>query len=146
MLRNQGMRQRYQYEMVGRNYRMTDLQAALGLAEVARLDEMTERRIANAAALSSGLSGIEGLDVPHVVPGRRHVFHQYTVRVGAAARIDRDTLVEELGAAGIGCGIYYPRAAYDYDCYRADGRVVIEPMPEAERARERCCRSRCTPG
>ena len=50
------------------------------------------------------------------------------------ARLGRDELSDALGEQGIGSGIYYPRAAYDYDCYRTHPGVVIEPMPRAERA------------
>ena len=74
------------------------------------------------------------LVVPRPFPGRTHVWHQYTVRVTADARIDRDRVAEGLAARGIGTGTYYPRAVYDYECYRTHPRVVIEPMPRAEAA------------
>ena len=134
LLRNQGMRARYQYELAGHNYRMTDLQAAVGIPQLERFEEMTSARERNAATLSEGLAGIDGLVVPAVLPGRRHVFHQYTVRVTDDARIDRDALIDALGRAGVGCGIYYPRTVIDYDCYRNDPRVRASAIPEAERA------------
>ena len=96
--------------------------------------ERTERRRRNAAGLSERLRGVEGLVLPTELPNRRHVWHQYTVRITADARIDRDGVIDGLGAAGIGCGIYYPKAAYDYDCYRGHRRVVGASCPEAERA------------
>lgn len=134
LLRNQGMRRRYEYEIVGFNYRMTDLQAAIGIPQMERLSEINATRAANAARLSEGLADVEGLVTPIVGPGRGHVFHQYTVRITSDAAITRDDAVERLLERGIGCGIYYPRAAYDYDCYRDHPGVVIEPAPEAERA------------
>ncbi len=134
LLRNQGMRARYQYEIAGHNYRMTDLQAAVGIPQLERFEHTTSSRERNAAVLNEGLSGIDGLVIPTVMPGRRHVFHQYTVRVTSDARIDRDALIDHLGAAGIGCGIYYPRTVIDYDCYRNDPRVLAADIPEAERA------------
>ncbi|MCB9394904.1 MAG: DegT/DnrJ/EryC1/StrS family aminotransferase [Acidimicrobiaceae bacterium] len=134
LLRNQGMRVRYHYEVAGHNYRLTDLQAAVGLPQMRRLHERTERRRRNAAGLSERLRGVEGLVLPTELPNRRHVWHQYTVRITADARIDRDGVIDGLGAAGIGCGIYYPKAAYDYDCYRGHRRVVGASCPEAERA------------
>ena len=135
VLRNQGMRARYEYEMVGRNWRMTDLAASIGLAELHVLEERTEARRRNAAALSERLAGIDGLVVPDD-GGRdvRHVFHQYTVRVTDDAPIDRDQLAIALLERGIGTGVYYPKVAYDYDCYRAHPDVIIEPMPNAELA------------
>ncbi|HMR95619.1 MAG TPA: DegT/DnrJ/EryC1/StrS family aminotransferase [Microthrixaceae bacterium] len=135
VLRNQGMRARYQYEVVGHNWRMTDVAASIGLADLHVLDERTEARRRHAAALSERLAGIDGLVTPG--PGGsdvRHVFHQYTVRVTGDARMDRDRLAAALAEQGIGNGIYYPKVAYDYDCYRSHPDVIIEPMPEAERA------------
>lgn len=134
LLRNQGMRARYQYEIAGHNYRMTDLQAAVGIPQLQRFEQTTSSREHNAAILNEGLAGIDGLVTPTVVDGRRHVFHQYTVRVTPEAHIDRDALIDHLGAAGIGCGIYYPRTVIDYDCYRNDPRVVAAEIPNAERA------------
>ncbi len=133
LLRNQGMRARYQYEVPGHNYRLTDLQAAVGIPQLRRLDEIVERRNRNAERLSQGLVDVPGLVVPTVEPGRGHVWHQYTVRVTQDAPIGRDALVEELTARGVGCGVYYPRTVYDYDCYRDHPRVVADPCPNAER-------------
>ncbi len=134
LLRNQGMRARYQYEIVGYNYRMTDLQAAIGIPQLERLGEINAARQGNAAKLSAGLSGIPGLTTPVVADGYTHVFHQYTIRIGEGAAVTRDEAVEAFTERGIGCGIYYPKAAYDYDCYRSHPDVLIEASPEAERA------------
>ena len=137
LLRNQGMRVRYQYEIAGHNYRLTDLQAAVGIPQMRRLAERTEARRRNAAALTERLAGVEGLVLPVEAPGRRHVWHQYTVRVTPDARCTRDELADALTARGVGCGIYYPRPAYDYDCYRDDPRVVVDHLPVVEQvARE----------
>jgi dTDP-4-amino-4,6-dideoxygalactose transaminase len=133
-IRNQGMGQRYAYDMPGHNYRMTDLHAAVGVAEIQHLPARTERRRTNATQLTTGLAGIEGLTTPIEQPGRTHVYHQYTVRVGPAARLDRDTLAKELEARGVGSGVYYPRALHEYDCFRRHPRVIVGPVPEAERA------------
>jgi dTDP-4-amino-4,6-dideoxygalactose transaminase len=134
LLRNQGMRVRYQYEGAGHNYRLTDLQAAVAVPQLARIEALSATRAAHAAALGAGLDGIEGLVLPEAAPGRLHVWNQYTVRVLPGARTDRDGLAAGLAERGIGTGVYYPRAAYDYDCYRNHPRVVTEPMPAAEAA------------
>jgi perosamine synthetase len=136
VLRNQGMRQRYQYEMAGHNYRMTDLQAAVGIPQIARVDEIVEARKKNAARLTAGLGDVAGITPPRELPGRSHVWHQYTVLLDAG--IDRDRVVADLAEAGVGAGIYYPRTVFDYDCYRNDPRVVIEDMPVAESVARRC--------
>lgn len=134
LLRNQGMRARYEYELPGHNYRMTDIQAAIAVPQLERLAESTERRRAHAARLTEGLAGIEGLVTPSEPPGRRHVFHQYTVRVTGEARADRDALVAALARRGIGTGVYYPRVVCDHDCYGDHPGVVRGDLPNAERA------------
>ncbi|MEZ5311778.1 MAG: DegT/DnrJ/EryC1/StrS family aminotransferase [Microthrixaceae bacterium] len=113
---------------------MTDLQAAIGIPQLERLGEINAARQGNAAKLSAGLSGIPGLTTPVVADGYTHVFHQYTIRIGEGAAVTRDEAVEAFTERGIGCGIYYPKAAYDYDCYRSHPDVLIEASPEAERA------------
>jgi perosamine synthetase len=134
VLRNQGMRARYQYEMAGHNYRMTDLQAAVGIPQLEALEGLTERREANAEFLNDALAGIEGLICPTVRAGCRHVWHQYTVRVTEGARVDRDGLATALTERGIGCGVYYPRVVFDYDAYREHPLIEKADVPNAERA------------
>lgn len=134
LLRNQGMRNRYDYRLVGHNYRLTDLQAAVGVGELRQLRARTMRRVQNAARLAEMLRGIDGLVLPSVVSDREHVFHQFTVRVTSEARIDRDALARALSHRGVGTGVYYPRAVYDYPCYRGHPLVQGKGCPEAERA------------
>lgn len=131
VLRNQGMRERYRYEMAGHNYRMSDLHAALGIPQLARLDDITDARTRNAERLAKGLAGLPGLVVPAAVAGRTHAWHQYTVLVTAGARVGRDELAARLAELGVGTGIYYPRLAFDHDCYRGHPRVVVSDVPVA---------------
>jgi perosamine synthetase len=131
LLRNQGMRARYEYELPGHNYRMTELQAAVAIPQLARLAEVTRQRQWNAKMLCDGLAGLPGLSLPEVPADRTHVFHQFTVRVREDAPVSRDELVARLAEADISAGIYYPRLMHDYDCYRDDPRVVVDPTPRA---------------
>jgi perosamine synthetase len=131
LLRNQGMRARYQYEIAGHNYRMTEMQAAIVIPQLAKLREINAQRQANAATLTAGLADVEALTLPLVPAGREHVFHQYTVQVRDAAGLDRDGLAKTLAEAGIATGVYYPRLMHDYDCYRDDPRVKIDDTPLA---------------
>jgi perosamine synthetase len=134
VLRNQGMRDRYEYMVAGHNYRLTDLQAALGIPQLRKLAETTARRREHARFLSEHLADVPGIVVPTTAPARTHVFHQYTIRVTAASGTTRDALAEHLRAHGIGSGVYYPRLVFDYDCYRTRPDVVVEAMPHASRA------------
>ena len=80
LLRNHGMRNRYEYEMLGYNFRLTDVLAAIGLAQLGRMEEATRRRRSNASYLSARLRGVR---TPKVKEGREHVWHQYTVTLPA---------------------------------------------------------------
>jgi dTDP-4-amino-4,6-dideoxygalactose transaminase len=133
ILRDQGQRGVYEYVRPGFNFRMTELQAALGVAQMRRLQSINEARQANAAALVQGLGGLEGLVLPFVPPGRTHVFHQFTVRVTSDAKIGRDELRRNLSTFGIDSGVYYPRPVYEYECFRADPRVGNPETPRAAR-------------
>ena len=103
LYRNQGMRQRYHHEILGYNFRLTDIGAAIGLVQFEKLERNTARRQAIAARYDTLLADLP-IGLPVTPPGRSHVFHQYTVDVGKA----RDAIVDDLQAAGIGVGIYYP--------------------------------------
>jgi perosamine synthetase len=138
VLRNQGMRERYRYEVVGHNYRLTDLQAAIALPQLSGYADTLARRRRNAERLSAGLAGVPGLRTPRQLPGREHVWHQYTVLLTEDAPVDREELATRLTERGVGSGVYYPRVAFDYDCYRGDPRVVSADVPVAYSVAARC--------
>ncbi len=103
LYRNQGMRQRYHHEILGYNFRLTDIAAAIGLCQLDKLERNTTRRRAIAARYDAAFAGLP-IRTPITPEGRTHVFHQYTVDVGP----QRDAIVEALAAAGVSTGIYYP--------------------------------------
>lgn len=138
VLRNQGMRQRYQYEMAGNNYRMTDLQAAVCLPQLRTYSSLVERRKHNADTLSRGLCDVRGVHLPKEVPGRHHVWHQYTIVVDERFGKTREELAAALETKGVSSGSYYPRLVHDYDCYRNDPRVVIDETPVAAQIASSC--------
>jgi len=106
LLRNQGMEKQYENEVIGFNARMTDIHAAIGRVQLAKVDAWTAQRQANAAVLNAGLSGIDGVRVPIVRPGAVHVYHQYTIRVDAVERDRMQVALKE--EHQIGSGVYYP--------------------------------------
>ena len=138
VLRNQGMRQRYQYEMAGNNYRLTVLQAAVCVPQLRTYADNVAARQRNAAFVSECLSEVAGIVPPAALPGRHHVWHQYTVLIEDDARLSRDELIEALTAAGIGCGIYYPKLVFDYDCYRGHPQVITDDFAVATDVVRRC--------
>lgn len=109
LLRNHGMKQRYHYEMLGYNYRISDVHAAIGLAQLDRLGEFTVRRQANATFFDQRLTAVI---TPKVRPGNEHVWHQYTVRLEGGQR--RDAAIKQLADAGIGTGVFYPIPAHKH--------------------------------
>ncbi|MDF1557426.1 MAG: DegT/DnrJ/EryC1/StrS family aminotransferase [ANME-2 cluster archaeon] len=121
MIRSHGSRQRYVHEILGYNFRMTDISAAIGLVQLEKLDGFTEMRINNADHLSSGLKGLEGIEVPQVIEGCKHVFHQYTIRVTQDCKLTRDELMNILDEKGIGTGIYYPVPIHKQPFYKKLG-------------------------
>ena len=133
LLRDQGSRRRYEYEAVGRNLRMTDIQAAIANVQLARLDGIDAARRANASALGEALDGIPGLRLPVEPPGRRHAWHLYTVQVTTEARIGRDALLAALSRDGIEAAVIYPAPLTEYACYRDHSRITADRVPRAER-------------
>lgn len=131
VLRNQGMRERYVYEVAGHNYRLTDLQAALVLPQLDRYDATVATRKKNAARLSAGLENVTGVAVPRELPGRSHVWHQYTIRITEGSALARDEFAAKLHEAGVGAGVYYPKLIGDYDAYRDNPRVHLSETPVA---------------
>ena len=130
MLRQHGMRIRYHHEILGFNFRMTDLQAAIGYWQLKKLDRFNETRIKNAKLLTKGLGGIKGVITPEVMPNRKHVFHQYTIRITKDFKLSRDELVDELKKRGIGVGVYYPIPIHKQKIYRELGYKVNLPITE----------------
>lgn len=113
LLRSHGQRRRYYYESLGYNFRMTDIHAAIALAQMDRLDEFTAKRRSNAAYLSANITSVI---TPKVREGYGHVYHQYTVRLDGGR--DRDAAAQQLRDAGVGTGIFYPVPAHQHDYMR----------------------------
>lgn len=138
ILRNQGMRERYKYEVIGHNYRLTDIHAAIAVPQVAKMFTIAETRKKNAAYLNSALSDVKALRLPKELDGRSHVWHQYTVVLTENSTIDRDEFISKMSERGVACGAYYPKLAFDYDCFKNNHRVVIDDVPVAERIARSC--------
>ncbi len=123
LLRNQGMEVRYQNEVVGLNNRMTEIGAAIGLAQLKKLGRWTERRIQNASHLASAVPSHLLQDTPS---GYRHVYHQFTVRIPDG---QRDAVRSLLRDHGVASDVYYPFPVSSLAPYRD-----LTFLPETERA------------
>ena len=155
LLRDHGEGERYRTDLLGANFRLTEIAAALGLAQLPKLDAWNERRRANAAWLSEHLEGVEP---PTERAGAYHVYHQYTVRVTQHTRdrlqpppaggqvprraearpaegsTARGALLARLREQEIEAVVYYPRCLHQQPLYQQLG--IGGSFPVAERAAE----------
>jgi len=129
-IRNHGQSERYRHDVLGFNHRMTDVSAAIGMAQLEGLEGMNSRRISNASFFSKELAGLEGIKTPSTKEGRKHVFHQYTIRVLSGKR---DRLKQFLEEKGIGSCVYYPITNNRQKLY-TDLGYGNESLPASEQA------------
>ncbi len=106
MLRNHGQEKPYHHVCFGFNYRMTEMQAALGLSQIKKLPEIIRNKRKVVSKISEGLKDIDGLKIPIEPPDRFHTYMMYTICL--KNQRTRDRLCSELGKAGITTRIYFP--------------------------------------
>ena len=119
----------YEQQALGYNYRLTDLQAALGASQFGRLDEYVDRRNMLAERYSQELAGAS-LQLPTVTPGNRSAFHLYVVRVGSASSGRRREIFDALRNRGIGVNLHY--MPVHLQPYYRDLGFAPGQFPEAE--------------
>jgi dTDP-4-amino-4,6-dideoxygalactose transaminase len=131
LLRTHGMQPKYYHHVVGANFRMDAIQAAVLRVKAPRLAAWTEGRRANAARYRT-LFGAAGLDrlvsLPVEPPDRHHIFNQFVIRTP-----ERDALKRHLDERGIGNEIYYPVPFHLQPCFSHLGHRRGD-FPHAERA------------
>ncbi len=118
LLRDHGQASKYEHVLLGYNYRMTEVTAAIGLVQLRKLDGWVKRRRVNARALTKGLEGIEGLVPPSEGNWMVHSYYQYVVRREDRFPLSRDEIVRTLTQDGIGCRPSYPKALYQQKVLR----------------------------
>lgn len=116
LLRNHGDDGKYHHIMLGYNMRMTDLQAAIGIQQLKKLDEMNRKRITNADYFDRHIN-LDGVGLPHKETGAKHVYHQYVLKVENG----REELMRYLNSKGVGTAIHYPSAIYEQPLYKELG-------------------------
>ena len=123
----------------GYKYNLPDMNAALGISQLARLPEMNRKREALAARYRASLASIDGLlplDLPRY--RMRHSWHLFIVRIDAErAGLGRDDFMARLKARGIGTGLHF-RAVHTHKYYRARG-APRHPLPNTEWNSQRMC-------
>jgi perosamine synthetase len=119
LLRDHGQADKYVHTVLGYNYRMTDVEAAVGIVQLEKLDAMNAKRIGNAYYLNRHLT-LEGATLPHAARGTTHVYHQYVIMLTREAT-DRNRFAAYLQAHGIGCAVHYPLPIYQQPLYQSLG-------------------------
>jgi len=121
-------KKRYHYDHIGLNSRLDTLQAAVLRVKLPHLESWSDGRRRNAARYHELLGGVSGITTPKTLPGMKHIYNQYTIRVR-----DRDGLEARFKSEKIGSAIYYPLPLHIQNCFAAQGGKRGD-CPEAERA------------
>lgn len=129
LLRQQGMLEPHRHELVGYNFRMTEVAAALGLVQLARLPGFQACRAAHAARYDRLLHGVT---LPTTRAGCVHAYHQYTIRVTGAG--ERDRVLARLVERGIEARVYYRTPIHRQPALAAHSEVSKVDLPITDRA------------
>ncbi|HJW11047.1 MAG TPA: DegT/DnrJ/EryC1/StrS family aminotransferase [Albitalea sp.] len=128
----------WHYEIVapGFKYNLTDIAAALGIHQLKRLRGFQLRREQIAAQFNEAFAAMPVVTPPCAPAGDTHAWHLYVLRLGDAARVERNTFIERLFAAGIGCSVHYiPLHLQPY--WRDRYALKPESFPHSQKAYER---------
>lgn len=117
---NHGQSQKYLHTSLGYNYRLTNIQAAIGVAQLEKLDGFNEQRIKNAERLSSEIN-VPGLRTPVRNAAVKHVYHQYAVLLEDGFPLTRDQFLDYLSQNGVGSAVHYPYPIHTQPLYKSLG-------------------------
>lgn len=118
LIRSHGEKAKYASFMLGHNYRMTEIQAAIGCVQLKKLPAFLSKRRSNARRLTEILKKTEKLQLPQEPKNFGHSWYLYTVRLKDATERERDRIVEELKKEGIGAEVYYVNPVHLMPYYR----------------------------
>ena len=119
MLADHGRTEKYVHQLLGLNFRMSEISAAIGTEQLGHVAEWNQRRREIAARYSSLLQGSE-VATPVEKKWARHVYHMYVIRVK-----QRDKLASYLKAAGIQTGIHYPVPLHHQPCVKSEVQLPV---------------------
>jgi dTDP-4-amino-4,6-dideoxygalactose transaminase len=126
-----GRTEGYEHVTLGHNFRLSSLAAAVGNAQLDRLDDFVAARRANAARLDEAVAETD-LRAPVEPPHREHAYHQYTVTCPPG---ERDAVADALEAQGVASRVYYPTPIHRQPLY-AGSHAAVTDAPVAEAAAE----------
>ncbi len=132
LIRSHGEREPYRSVTLGHNYRLPEIEAAIGLVQLRKLPKFLEARRKNATFLMGELSSIKGLQMPVEREGCKHSWYLFTVRLKGANSEVRDIMVKRLREDHVGAAVYYSTPIHKMPYYhKLFGKVNL---PETERA------------
>ncbi len=132
-IRTHGEKEKYMSVRLGHNYRMPEIEAAIGLVQLKKLPKFLEKRRKNAKILTEKLEGIKGLKLPFETEEKKHSWYLYTVRLENVTRNKRDQIVRELKENNIEAAVYYHTPIHTMPFYR---KFCNYKLPETEKASE----------
>jgi dTDP-4-amino-4,6-dideoxygalactose transaminase len=130
-MRSHGEKKKYVSTMIGHNFRMTEIAAAIGNVQLQKLQGFLEKRRRNAFTLTKNLKEKAGVKLPEEPPNYKHSWYLYTVRLKKANTAVRDEIVQRLRKRNIGATVYYYCPIHLMPFYQQFGR---HKLPETEKA------------
>ncbi len=136
LIRDHGQEAKYYHTMLGFNYRMTDIAAALGIRQLQKVAGWVQKRRQNARYLTEHLHDVPGIQVPVERPGAESSFSLYTIALDLEQfACDRDEFMGRLHEKGVGASVHYPRPLHHQPFYRAEYGHLSLPVSESLSAR-----------
>jgi len=132
-IRMHGEKESYVSSMLGHNYRMPEIEAAIGYVQLQKLPKFLEKRRRNTELLTERLRDIKELTLPNEPKNYKHGWYLYTVRLLGAKATMRNEIVGRLKKQGVGAEVYYRTPIHLMPYYRKFGEYSL---PETERAAE----------
>jgi perosamine synthetase len=132
MVRTHGEKVKYTSLMLGTNYRMTEIQAAIGVVQLKRLPEFFAKRAQNAKRLTNLLQKTDKLTLPPQLSNRTPSYYLYTVRIKDTTEAHRNNIIKQMHDKGIGAEAYYPTPVHQMPYYKQTFGNF--DLPETEKA------------
>jgi perosamine synthetase len=134
MIRTHGEKAKYASLMLGNNYRMSEIQAAIGCVQLGKLPLFVKKRRDNSQELTKILENTQKLKLPFETKDQQHSWYLYTARLTTGTEIKRNKLLDELRKIGIGAEAYYVNPVNEMPFYRENygGAKLIETEKAAK--------------
>jgi len=129
LLINHGMKIRYHHDIIGYNYRMTNVAASIGLCQLKKLDGFNKRRNQNAEYYNKNINN-QYVQVPYKQGNVYHCYHQYTILVKDGRR---DDFTKYLSANNVGSSVFYPLSIPEQKCY--EGMDIERDFPVTDKVK-----------